>query len=231
MRVIRRLLLAALACVLAALLGFGVLLGLTPSVADAQRRVTAQAAEHGAVALTGALSSRFVGALIATEDSRFYSHHGIDPLGAVRGLSQPLFGGTDRGGASLDQQLVKILYTGGRRDTSDQIEQTALAVKLDARYSKDEILRMYLETVYFGHGYYGIVAAAAGYFGRTQDALSWAQASLLAGLIQAPSAYDPYEHLTAARTRQSHVLDRLVATGRLTRAQATQVAADPLNLR
>ncbi|MCM3884284.1 biosynthetic peptidoglycan transglycosylase [Frankia sp. R82] len=230
-RVVRRLLVAALACVLTALLGFGVLLGVTPSVADAQNRVAAQAAEHRATALSGALPSRVVAALIATEDSRFYSHQGIDPRGAIRGLSEPLPGGRDRGGASLDQQLVKLLYTGGRRNTVDQIEQIALAVKLDAHYSKDEILRMYLDTVYFGHGYYGIVTAAAGYFDRTPDTLTWAQASLLAGLVQAPSAYDPYEHLTAARTRQRHVLDRLVATGRLTTTQATQIAADPLNLR
>ncbi|WP_163547911.1 biosynthetic peptidoglycan transglycosylase [Candidatus Frankia nodulisporulans] len=230
-RVLRRLLLTALACGLAVLLGFGVLLGVTPSVADARTRVDAQAAEHGARALSGALPSRVVAALIATEDSRFYSHQGIDPLGAIRGLSQPLFGGPDRGGASLDQQLVKLLYTGGRRDTIDQIEQTALAVKLDAHYSKDEILRMYLDTVYFGHGYYGIVAAAAGYFGQTPGTLTWTQASLLAGLVQAPSAYDPYEHLAAARARQRHVLDRLVATGRLTATQATQVLSAPLDLR
>jgi penicillin-binding protein 1A len=230
-RVLRRALMAMLIGVLVAALGFGGLLAVTPSTSDAHARVAAQATAHGATALSGPLPTRVVESLVATEDSRFYSHHGIDPLGAVRGVVGPLSGGQDQGGATLDQQLVKILYTGGRRGTVDRVEQTALAVKLDAAYSKTDILRMYLDTVYFGHGYYGITAAAAGYFGRPPGALSWTQATMLAGLVQAPTAYDPYHHLSAARQRQSHVLDRLVATGHLTRAQATQIAAEPLGLR
>ncbi|MCK9896201.1 biosynthetic peptidoglycan transglycosylase [Frankia sp. AgB32] len=230
-RVLRRVLAVLLAAVVALAAGFGVLLVATPSTSDAHAQVTAQAAEHHATALSGALPTRVVEALVATEDSRFYSHHGIDPVGAVRGVVGPLLGDEDQGGATLDQQLVKILYTGGRRTLTDRVEQTALAVKLDARYSKTDILRMYLDTVYFGHGYYGITSAAAGYFGRTPTTLTWTQATLLAGLVQAPSAYDPYNHLDAARQRQTHVLDRLVATGHLTRAQATRIAADPLNLR
>ncbi|SNQ51176.1 putative Transglycosylase [Frankia canadensis] len=229
--VVRRLGLAVLVVILLAALAFGGVLALTPSTSDARARVAAQAAEHGAAALTERLPARVVEALVATEDSRFQHHHGVDPLGAVRGVIGPLLGDESQGGATLDQQLVKILYTGGHRSFTDRIEQIGLAVKLDAGYSKDDILRMYLDTVYFGHGYYGITSAAAGYFGRMPATLSWTQASLLAGLVQAPSAYDPYEHLAAARARQRHVLDRLVATGHLTRAQADQVAADPLGLR
>jgi penicillin-binding protein 1A len=225
-----RLLFTAIGLVLVFALAFGSLLLITPSTADARKRVAASEATHGGVPLTGALPAKVVSALVATEDSRFYSHHGIDPLGAVRGITEPLLGG-DQGGATLDQQLVKLLYTGGRRRTSDQIKQTALAVKLDHRYSKNDILRMYLDTVYFGHGFYGINRAAAGYFGVTPAGLSWTQAAMLAGLVQAPTAFDPFVHLDAARARESHVIDRLVSTGRLTKAQATAVRAQPLNLR
>ncbi len=230
-RLVRRALAVVFAAVVTLAVGFGVLLVATPSTSDAHAQVAAQATEHHARALSGALPTRVVQALIATEDSRFYSHHGVDPVGAVRGVVGPLLGDEDQGGATLDQQLVKILYTGGRRTLTDRLEQTALAVKLDAHYPKNDILRMYLDTVYFGHGYYGVTSAAAGYFGRSPSALTWTQATLLAGLVQAPSAYDPYHHLDAARRRQAHVLDRLVATGQLTRAQATQIAADPLGLR
>jgi penicillin-binding protein 1A len=90
---------------------------------------------------------------------------------------------------------------------------------------------MYLDTVYFGHGYYGLTRAAEGYFGVAPSGLSWTQATMLAGLVQAPTAYDPLVHLSAARTRQTHVIDRLVATGHLTRAEAKTVTAEPLNLR
>jgi Transglycosylase len=227
----RRTVLAAVAVVVIFAVAFGLLLAFTPSTSDAQRRVAAGEAAHGVQPLTGPLPAKVVEALVATEDSRFYSHHGVDPLGAVRGISAPLLGRDDQGGATLDQQLVKILYTGGRRNTADQIEQTALAVKLDARYSKDDILRMYLGTVYFGHGYYGVTAAARGYFGRTPTELTWTQATMLAGLVQAPTAYDPFVHLAAAHSRQRHVIDRLVATGHLTRTEADTVTAEPLGLR
>ncbi len=170
-------------------------------------------------------------ALLATEDTRFFSHHGVDPVGAVRATAGFLVISGDVGGATLDQQLVKILYTDGRRGFTDRVEQVALAVKLDARYRKTEILRMYLDTVYFGHGYYGVTDAARGYFDRVPTALTWAQASTLAGLVQAPSAYDPYQHAEAARARQRHVLNRLVATGALTRAEGDAVLAEPLDLR
>jgi penicillin-binding protein 1A len=90
---------------------------------------------------------------------------------------------------------------------------------------------MYLSAIYFGNGYYGVLAASEGYFGLPPDQLSWAQASLLAGLPQAPTMLDPLQHLALARQRQSYVIDRLVATGVLTRAQAAAAAAAPLDLR
>jgi penicillin-binding protein 1A len=221
---------AALVALLVFALAFGLLLVGTPSVSDAATRVQSRARAANAPQLAGPLPARVVDALVATEDSRFYSHSGVDPRGAIRGLFGPILGGGDHGGATLDQQLVKILYTGGRRTPVDRIEQVALAVKLDAHYSKQEILRMYLDTVYFGHGFTGVVAASAGYFNRTATTLTWAQASMLAGLVQAPSAYDPLRNLPAARSRQRHVLDRLAAEHYLSRAEAGAVYQAPLAL-
>jgi membrane peptidoglycan carboxypeptidase len=143
----------------------------------------------------------------------------------------PLRGGGDPGGATLDQQLAKVLYTPTGSGLPAKLEQVELALKLDAKYSKAQILEMYLNAVYFGHGYYGLPAASRGYFGRSPAALNWPQASLLAGLVQAPSAYDPLRHLDLARARQAHVLDRLTHTNVLTPTQAASAERAPLDLR
>jgi penicillin-binding protein 1A len=110
-------------------------------------------------------------------------------------------------------------------------EDLVLALKLDQAWSKDQILRMYLDDGYYGDGRYGLTAASEGYFGVAPDRLTWAQASLLAGLFQAPSAYDPFTHPDAARARQRHVLDRLVATGRLSQSAADSIARQDWGLR
>ena len=110
------------------------------------------------------------------------------------------------------------------------MQEAELALKLDVTYSKNEILRLYLADVYFGHGFYGLPAAAEGFFGVTPAQLSWAQASMLAGLVQAPSAYDPIRHLSNGRLRQQHVLHRLVTTGVMSAAQADTAFAAPLGL-
>jgi len=132
------------------------------------------------------------------------------------------------GGATISQQLAKVLYTGDGGWLT-KLEQAGLAFKLEWGFDKAQILNMYLNSVYYGAGYYGVAAAAEGYFGVAAGELTWGQASLLAGLLQAPSAYDPTQHLDRARRRQRHVLDRLVATGVLTEAQADAVYAEPLS--
>ena len=167
--------------------------------------------------------------MLATEDSRFFSHHGLDALGVLRAAVAGVSGARrDFGGATLDQQLAKNLYT--RDDLASKVEQVVLSFKLEAQYTKNQILEMYLSEVYFGHGFYGLTAAARGYFGVAPAHLTWGQASVLAGLVQAPSAYDPYRHLALARSRQRHVLDRLVATKTLTVQQADEAYRSALHL-
>jgi membrane peptidoglycan carboxypeptidase len=228
-RVVRRLGrgLAALVLIFAVLLGIGWVL--TPSVDDAQRLVSAELATNGATALQGDVPTNLAEALIATEDSRFEHHLGVDPIGAVRAAWGALTG-NDEGGSTLDQQLAKNLYAGGEQSTGDRIQSVVLALKLDATWSKDDLLRMYLDDGYYGHGFYGLTAATEGYFGIPPQDLSWAQATLLAGLFQAPTAYDPFLHPELAKERQAHVLHRLVDVGTLKQDEADKIATESWDL-
>lgn len=212
-----------------AAVGFAALLYFTPSVSTAPARVQAILAANHAPSDHGVVPTKVGEALLATEDSRFYHDPAVDPRGALRGTWGALSGNSGAGGATIEMQLAKMLYTPGRSDLLSVLEQVALSFKIDEHFTKTQTLAMYLNAAYFGDGAYGITDAALHYFGVPAAQLSWGQASLLAGLVQAPSSYDPRGHLSLALQRRQHVLDRLVATGTLTQAQANQAAAAPLN--
>jgi membrane peptidoglycan carboxypeptidase len=129
-----------------------------------------------------------------------------------------------------DSPLAHLLYPSETDELWGRVHRVTLALQFDTHYSKEAILSMYLGAAYFGHGFYGIRAASLGYFGTPPGQLSWAQAALLAGLVQAPSALDPFGHLTAAVQRMGYVLQRLVSDGRLTAAEASAIARSPLRL-
>ena len=223
---------ALAAVVVAPLLGVAVLWRLTPSVADASQLVRAHLSAFDSPERVVLPKPDRVGqALIATEDSRFSQTPGIDPVSTLRAGLAAVTGSSDTGAATLEQQLAKNLYFPQDDGLFSKVAEAELALKLDTHYSKNDILRMYLAEMYFGHGFYGLPAAAHGYFGVTPAQLSWAQASMLAGLVQAPSAYDPIDHLSTGRLRQRHVLNRLVATNVLSPAQANAAFAAPLGLR
>ncbi len=215
---------------LLAVLALGGLLMVTPSVADAPARARALDLSHHAVYPGPPVPYRFAASLVATEDHRFYSEPGIDPLALGRLALGRVTGRPDQGGATLYLQLAKMLYTSGRTGLVIDAEQVGLGIKLYASYPKAQILQMYADVAYFGHGYYGLPAASCGYFGVAPARLTWTQATMLAGLVQAPTADDPILHLTAARARQAHVLSRLVATGKLTQAQGASAFHQPLGL-
>src|SRR5215471_15138455 len=154
-------------------------------------------------------------AVVATEDERFYRHHGIDVLGLLRALPYDLVHlSLAQGASTITEQLGKVVYLGGNDHTPwRKLEDAALALKLESRYSKEQILAAYLDTAYLGEGTYGVEAASEHYFGESPKRLDTAQATLLAGLIQAPSAYDPVRFPQRARARQVDVLRSLVRDG------------------
>lgn len=209
---------------------FGGLLLLTPSVAGAPSQVAALARAHHAPYPGPPVPQRFAATLVAAEDHRFYSELGIDPLAIVRVIAGRLTFQPDQGGSTLYQQLARMLYTPGRSGLTAEAEQITLAVKLAVSYPKAEVLQMYADVAYFGRGYYGLQEASCGYFGVSPAALSWPQAAMLAGLLPAPSMYDPIAHFSLARATEQHVLGRLAATGRLTQAQADRAFNQPLHL-
>jgi penicillin-binding protein 1A len=216
-----------------ALIAVGGLLATTPRALDAPRRVAELARIHAIPMPPQTPPPRFVTALIATEDHRFYSvlDPGVDPIAAARAALEWVLGRRgDLGGSTIEQQLAKMLYTPSERGWGVKLEQVAIGVKMRFRYSKDQILAMYAEVVYFGDGYWGLRNASCGYFERTSADLSWGQAAMLAGVLNGPSIFDPRTHPAAARRRQGHVFDRLVAVGALTRDQADQALAEPLGL-
>jgi membrane peptidoglycan carboxypeptidase len=206
------------------------LLIVTPPVTNAPALVRAFDDAHHAAYPGPPVPERFAASLVATEDHRFYSEAGIDPFAIVRVSLGYLTGKPDQGGSTLYQQLARMLYTPGQAGTLGEAEQILLGIKLDFSYSRAEVLQMYADAAYFGHGYYGLQAASCGYFGLAPAALTWPQAALLAGLMQAPSADDPLAHPALARAREEHVLGRLVATGTLTQAQAERAYRQPLHL-
>ena len=171
-------------------------------------------------------------AVIATEDRRFYNHLGVDPVGLVRaGMRNLIAGSVVQGGSTITQQLAKNLFLSPDRTMARKLEEAMYAIWLERRFTKDEILELYLNRVYFGGGTYGVEAAARRYFGRSARSVTLTQAALLAGLLKAPSRYAPTRSVELATTRVDVVLDNMVEAGFLSSAEAEAAAAEPLRLR
>jgi penicillin-binding protein 1A len=168
-------------------------------------------------------------AVIAVEDEGFYEHTGIDAKAIARAFIRNVnAGGIEEGGSTITQQLIKNAVVGNDQDVDRKIAEAALARRLERQFSKEEILEKYLNTVYFGGGAYGIVAAAEIYFGTTPAELDYPQSALLAGLISNPSRFDPTLNPIASRQRRDLALGRLVAVGAITEAEAADYRAIPV---
>jgi penicillin-binding protein 1A len=217
---------AAICLGVVALLAGVALLTSLPGVSDAQDRAAAILESNRAESVGVPLPHKLASSMVAVEDQRFYAHHGIDlpSVARVAWAAVTHSGWQSQGGSTITQQLAKRLYTGDKGGWTLKLRQMGLAVKLEQRYTKTQILQMYLDTLYFGSGHWGAVQASEGYFHKQPRHLTWGEASLLAGLVQAPSLFDPHVHLDLAEQRQHHVLDRLVATGLLSRTQALDAA-------
>ncbi len=170
-------------------------------------------------------------AVVAIEDRRFHVHHGVDGGAIIRAaLANAEAGEITQGGSTITQQYVKNTITGPAVTMERKLREAVAAWQLEDRYSKDQILERYLNTVYFGKGAYGIRAASLRFFGIEPDELALDQAALLAGVIASPSGFDPYENPDQARDRRSRVLDAMVRTGAVTAEEADAARDRPLQL-
>ena len=170
-------------------------------------------------------------AIVAAEDEHFFEHQGLDYGGILRAAIKDVLAMRVKQGAStITQQVVKTFLLTPRRTFTRKIREMILATRLERHLSKDEILYLYLNQIYFGHGRYGVEAASEFYFGKPVHDVDPAEASILAGLPKAPAYYSPKRYPKHARKRQAYVLGRMVADGFVTKAQADAARAEPLNL-
>lgn len=164
-------------------------------------------------------------AIVAAEDRRFYEHGALDPIGVTRAaINNYLAGTTVEGGSTIGQQTVKNIFLSNERTMTRKIREMFLAVQLERNYTKDQILEIYLNTIYFGHGTYGIREAAKTYFHKDVKDLSLAECAMLAGLPQAPSAYDPIDHPLEGKKRMTTVLMLMAREGYITPEDASKAA-------
>jgi penicillin-binding protein 1A len=206
---------------------------MAPSTGDLGARVRGLERAAGAQPVKlAAIAPVMREAVVATEDERFYRHDGIDVIGILRALPYDLSHFSLAEGAStITEQLAKLVYLGGNDHTPwRKLSDAAIALHIEAGYSKERILDDYLNTVYFGAGADGIRAASERYFGAKPAKLDLAQASLLAGLIQDPSGEEPYANPTDARQRQADALRSMVRNGFVTEREARHALVTPLPL-
>ena len=211
------------------LAAFGILMAITPGAGNAKQLARREALRHHSPYPGPKVPARFAAALEATEDHRFAAEPGIDPVAVVRAGLSFLGGQQNLAGATLYQQLAKMLYTPGQTGFTVEAKQVALAVKLKFSYSGPEVLRMYADVAYFGHGFYGLKRASCGYYAVRPAAMTWPQAALMAGLVQGPSLDDPLTSPGHTRAREVHVIGRLVATGAISQGQAGRYLKIPLS--
>lgn len=172
-----------------------------------------------------------IDAVIAVEDSRFWSHKGLDYIGIARALIVDIMHGkVKQGGSTITQQLAKIMFLSPEKTLSRKIKEAHLAFKLEKELTKQEILELYLNKVYFGHGAYGIEMAARLYFGKSVTQITLPEAALLAGLIKAPNAFSPYNNLAKAKERQDVVLFRMESENYITPSQRAEYIKQPIQL-
>lgn len=167
-------------------------------------------------------------AIIATEDRRFYNHFGLDVIGLARAAWRNAWAGRIvQGGSTITQQVAKNLFLTPERSIKRKVQEVMLALWLEYRFSKDQIMTIYLNRVYLGAGTYGVDAAARKYFGRSVKQISTYESALLAGLLKAPSRYNPHASKQLSQGRTQQVLQNMVAAGYLTQAQAKAAEDKP----
>lgn len=177
------------------------------------------------------IPDHMINAVIAVEDSRFWRHKGIDYIAIVRALIKDiLHAGFKEGGSTITQQLAKVVFLTPEKTLKRKLREAALAIKIEKNLGKKDILELYLNKVYFGHGAYGVEMASRIYFGKSVRDLTLSEAALIAGLIKAPTLYSPYNDLTKARERQMIVLSRMEDEEYIKRSEKENALKQPLLL-
>jgi membrane peptidoglycan carboxypeptidase len=199
----------------------------TPSGADLPQRVSAIAGGHPLAPAD--VPPVLAHAVVAVEDERFYVHHGLDTLGTARAVWDDVTGlCACEGGSTITQQLAKNVYYQSDDRITRKVPGMAVALKIELRYDKATIMADYLSVVPTGYSLVGAREAACSYFDRRLAQLTVSQAAEIAGMLAAPSIYDPRLHPSLARSRRDHVLDRMVETGYVTGAAAAAARQDPV---
>ena len=172
------------------------------------------------------LPELYLDAVVAVEDHRFYTHGGIDYIAVCRAAWNDLRAGAFvEGGSTITQQLAKNLYFTQEKELTRKAAELFMAWELEARYTKDEILELYVNAIYFGCGYQNIGQASRGYFGKTPAEMTPFECTLLAGVPNAPTAYNPAQHAGLAVLRQQRVVEKLLCYGYVNEFEAQELAA------
>jgi penicillin-binding protein 1A len=171
-------------------------------------------------------------AAVAVEDKRFYYHSGYDIESIARATVVNVEAGEiEEGGSTITQQLAKNLFLSQERSFTRKFEELLLAIEIEKHFDKNQILEMYLNTIYFGSGFYGIYEAAQGYFGKEPKELTTAECAMLAGIPNAPSIYSPYENFQLAKKRQFIVINAMVKAHFLSNYEAEKARSEEIILR
>ncbi len=187
--------------------------------------------EKGIFVPLDSMPKNIVNAVIAVEDSRFWKHKGIDYIAIARAVVKDVMHASlKEGGSTLTQQLAKVVFLSPEKTLKRKLMEASLAIQIENNLSKKEILELYLNKVYFGHGAYGVEMASKVYFGKSVKHLTLAEASLIAGLVKAPTLYSPFNDLSKAKERQATVLVRMEEEGYIKKSERAAAFAQPLYL-
>lgn len=192
---------------------------------------TTASAEHRLPVKLDKIPKHVQAAFVSIEDNRFYEHSGIDYRGTFRALVSNIMGQEVQGGSTITQQLAKNAFLTQERTLSRKVKEAFLARQLENKYTKDEILNMYLNQIYFGEGAYGVESASLKYFGKHVQDISLAEAAALAAIPKSPNYYDPMENPKANKERRDIVLDQMVKYGHITQADAQKAKAEDVKIR
>ncbi|MBI5640152.1 MAG: PBP1A family penicillin-binding protein [Nitrospirae bacterium] len=187
--------------------------------------------EKGIFIPIDSMPQNMLNAIVAVEDSRFWKHKGIDYIAIARAIIKDVIHvSLKEGGSTLTQQLAKVVFLSPEKTIKRKLMEASLAIKIEKSLSKKEILELYLNRVYFGHGAYGVEMAAKVYFGKSVRQLNLAEAALIAGLVKAPTSYSPYNDLARAKERQLTVLSRMEEEGYIKKSEKEGAYNQPLYL-